>query len=85
MQLQLSQKERLLLEDNKLQEEVCVIKYQNYAGQAQDPQLKQLFNTLATDEQHHFGMINQMLQGQQPNMSHHSPDSLSPPSISTIK
>jgi len=70
MQIQLSQKERLLLEDNKLQEEVCVIKYQNYAGQAQDPQLKQLFNTLTTEEQHHFDMINQMLQGQQPNMSH---------------
>lgn len=70
MTIQLSQKERLLLEDNKLQEEVCVIKYQNYAGQAQDPQLKQLFNSLATEEQHHLDMINQILQGQQPNMGH---------------
>ncbi len=70
MQIQLSQKERMLLEDNKHQEEICVVKYQNYAGQAQDPQLKQLFNTLATEEQHHFDMINQMLQGQQPTMGH---------------
>jgi spore coat protein CotF len=72
-QIQLSQKERMLLEDEKSQEEICVIKYQNYANQAQDPQLKQLFNTLSTEEQHHFDMLNQMLQGQQPNMTHQQP------------
>ena len=70
MQIQLSQKERMLLEDEKNQEEVCVSKYKNYAQQVQDPQLKQLFNTLSTEEQHHFDMLNQMLQGQQPNMNH---------------
>ena len=70
MQLQLSQKERMLLEDEKSQEEVCIIKYHNYSGQAQDQQLKQLFTTLSTEEQHHYDMLNQMLQGQQPNMSH---------------
>ena len=69
-QIQLSQKERMLLEDEKSQEEICVIKYQNYANQAQDPQLKQLFNKLSTEEQHHFDMLNQLLQGQQPNMTH---------------
>lgn len=70
MQLQLSQKERMLLEDEKSQEEICVIKYKNYAQQTQDPQLNQLFNTLSTEEQHHLDMLNQMLQGQQPDMSH---------------
>lgn len=60
----------MLLEDEKSQEEICVIKYQNYSNQAQDPQLKQLLNTLSTEEQHHFDMLNQMLQGQQPNMAH---------------
>lgn len=69
-QIQLSQKERMLLEDEKNQEEICVIKYKNYAQQAQDPQLTQLFNTLSSEEQHHLDMLNQMLQGQQPNMSH---------------
>jgi spore coat protein CotF len=68
--MQLSQKEKMLLTDDKNQEEICVIKYKNYSGQAQDPQLKQLFNTLSTEEQHHYDMINQMLQGQQPNMNH---------------
>jgi spore coat protein CotF len=68
--IQLSQKERMLLQDQKSQEEICVIKYQKYSQQAQDSQLKQLFTTLSTEEQHHFDMVNQMLQGQEPNMSH---------------
>jgi spore coat protein CotF len=70
MQIQLSQKERMFLEDGKLQEEVCIEKYKNYSQQAQDAQLKQLFNKLAGEEQHHYDIINQMLQGQQPNLSH---------------
>lgn len=70
MQLQLTQKERMLLEDEQHQEGICIKKYQNYAQQAQDSQLKQLFNKLAGEEQHHYDMINQMLQGQQPNLSH---------------
>ncbi|QAT39716.1 spore coat protein [Clostridium sp. JN-9] len=70
MNLQLSQKERMFLEDAKIQEEVCIEKYNNYSGQTQDPQLKQLFNRLSGEEQHHHDIVNQMLQGQQPNLSH---------------
>ncbi|SHK31106.1 spore coat protein [Tepidibacter formicigenes] len=70
MQIQLSQKERMYLEDGKIQEGICVQKYQKYAQQAQDPQLKQLFNKIATEEQHHLDTINQLLQGQQPNLAH---------------
>jgi len=68
--IQLSQKERMLLEDQKSQEEVCVIKYQKYSQQAQDAQLQQLFSSLSAEEQHHLDMVNQMLQGQEPNMAH---------------
>ncbi|MDF2880820.1 MAG: Coat domain protein [Clostridiaceae bacterium] len=70
MEIQLSQKERLFLEDAKIQEEVCIEKYKSYSGQTQDQQLKQLFNRLSGEEQHHHDIINQMLQGQQPNLSH---------------
>ncbi len=70
MQLQLSQKERMFLEDGKLQEEVCIQKYNNSSEQAQDPELKQLFTKLAGEEQHHYTMINEMLQGKEPNMAH---------------
>jgi len=72
MPLQLSQKERMLLEDEKSQEDICVKKYSNYFQQAQDTELKQLFSKLGGEEQHHFDMINDMLQGKEPNMSHAS-------------
>ena len=67
--LQLTQKERMLLEDEKHHEDICIKKYKNYAQQAQDTQLKNLFNSHAQVEQHHFDTINQMLQGQEPNMN----------------
>ncbi|HML36046.1 MAG TPA: spore coat protein [Bacillota bacterium] len=62
MQGQLSQKEKMLLEDLKKEEDLCVIKYQNYAQQAQDPVLRQLFSKLASDEQRHYSTVDQILQ-----------------------
>ncbi|WP_077368322.1 spore coat protein [Anaerosalibacter sp. Marseille-P3206] len=70
MQIKLSQKERMLLEDGKKQEDLCVKKYQGYAAKVQDVQLKNLLTEIAQDEQHHYDMINQMLQGMEPNMAH---------------
>ncbi|TEB14772.1 Coat F domain protein [Pelotomaculum sp. FP] len=67
MTIQLTQKERTMLEDQKVHEEVCIQKYTNYAQQASDPQLIQLFNQYASQEQQHYNTINQLLQGQQPN------------------
>ena len=61
LQGQLSQKERMLLEDMKKEEELCVIKYRNYAQQASDQQLSQLFNQLTSKEQEHYDTINQIL------------------------
>lgn len=69
MLLQLTQKERTLLEDQKIHEGICIQKYNNYAQQAKDPQLKQLFNQYASQEQQHYSTINQLLQGQTPMMS----------------
>ncbi|MGI6575902.1 MAG: spore coat protein [bacterium] len=65
----LTQKEKMLLQDQKKHEQICVEKYTNYANQAQDPQLKQLFNAYASQEQQHLNTINQILQGQSPNMA----------------
>lgn len=64
--VQLTQKERLLLEDQKAHEELCITKYTSYAGQAGDPQLQQLFKGYAGQEQQHLDTINQILAGQQP-------------------
>lgn len=66
MTLQLTQKERTLLEDQKIHEEICIQKYTNYAQQVKAPQLKQLFDQYASQEQQHYNTINQLLQGQEP-------------------
>jgi len=66
--LQLSQKEKFLLMDQKTHEETCVDKYAKYANQAQDAQLKQLFNSYSAQEQEHLNTINQILNGQVPSV-----------------
>lgn len=65
----LTQKENYLLQDQKGHEELCIKKYTNYSNQAQDPQLKQLFSNNAAQEKTHLDTINQMLNGQTPNMN----------------
>lgn len=64
--MNLTQKERMLLEDQKKHEEICIEKYTNYANQAQDPQLKSLFQDYAAQEKQHLESINQMLSGRVP-------------------
>lgn len=69
MNLTLSQKERMLLEDQKSHEELCIEKYTNYANLAKDPQLKQIFTANAQSERTHLNSINQMLGGTIPQMN----------------
>ncbi len=69
MTVQLSQKERTLLQDQVKHEEICIQKYNDYASQAQDPQLKQLFQSYAQEEQQHKDSLNQMLSGSLPQLS----------------
>ncbi|KLU67301.1 MULTISPECIES: DUF892 family protein [Desulfosporosinus] len=65
----ISQKERMMLQDQKSHEEMCVQKYTKYANEAQDQQLKQLFNDHASHEKQHFNTLNQILNGQTPTIS----------------
>lgn len=69
MSIQLSQKERMYLQDLSYHEQHCVQKYNKYSNEAQDPQLKQLFQTHSSHEQQHFNTINGILNGQIPSMS----------------
>lgn len=69
MQITLSQKERLLLEDLKSHEEICILKYSNYANQAQDTQLKQLCKNNEQIERTHLDTINQLLNCTVPQMN----------------
>ena len=61
--MQLSQKETSLLSDLKSQEKLCVEKYTKYASSALDPQLKELFTSIANVEQQHLNTVTQMESG----------------------
>ena len=65
--MQLTQKERMLLEDQKKHEEVCIKKYTEAAQKANDPQLSQLFLSYADQERQHYQTLEQILNGQIPN------------------
>jgi rubrerythrin len=69
MCIQLTQKERSLLQDQLKHEEICIEKYYNYTLQSQNPELSNMFNQFAQQEQAHYNTISQLLQGQEPNLS----------------
>lgn len=68
MNINLTAKERSLLEDQKSHEEICIQKYSNYANMASDAQLKEMFKNHANIEQQHLNSINQLLSGQVPSV-----------------
>lgn len=84
MNLQLTQKERMLLQDQLRHEQACISKCGSYAQQTQDVQLKQLFLQHQQHEQHHYDTISQFLQGKVPSMGAGGQSSRSQPSSATI-
>jgi len=62
----LTQKEIMLLEDAKKQEQLCIDKYNKHAEVAAGPKLKTLFQTMASIEGEHLNTINQLLSGNVP-------------------
>lgn len=67
--VQLTTKERYLLEDAKSHEEECIIKYSNYANIAVDAQLKAVFKANGQKEEEHLQTINQLLAGKVPDVN----------------
>jgi spore coat protein CotF len=65
----LSTKEKLLLEDAKSHEQLCIEKYSNYANHATDQQLKDIFENHARIEAEHLNTINQLLNNQIPSLN----------------
>ncbi len=70
--MQLTQKETTLLKDLKGQEKLCVEKYTKYASNALDPQLKELFTSIANVEQQHLNTITQIENGTVPQSNNSS-------------
>lgn len=67
--MKLTQKETMLLKDLKNSEEICIEKYGTYADRAEDPELRQLFETIRTEELTHLRTIESLMQGTVPMMS----------------
>ena len=60
--MNITHKEKELLQEALEHENICIAKYREYASQLQDPQLKSLFNDLQTKEENHAQTISQLLQ-----------------------
>lgn len=69
MKITLTQKERMLLEDQKSHEQICIEKYCNYANLTNDNQLKQICKANEQAERSHLDTINQLLSGNVPDMN----------------
>ena len=69
MNITLTQKERMLLEDEKSHEQICIEKYSNYANQVKDNQLKEICKANEQVERNHLDTINQLLSGKIPDMN----------------
>ena len=69
MNINLTAKEKMLLEDQKKHEELCIQKYSKYENLASDQQLKNIFINNAQIEREHLNTINQLLSGQVPSTS----------------
>lgn len=67
--INLTTKERFLLEGEKYQQLIAIDKFNDYALQSQDAYLKQLFSNLVKIEEKHLKMFDDMLQGEIPQIN----------------
>ena len=82
--MQLTQKETQFLKDLKSQEKICVEKYTKYASSALDPQLKELFTSIANIEQQHLNTISQIENGNMPSSNSGSGQTVNTSFASTL-
>ncbi len=67
--VQLTTKEKFLLEDAKSHEEQCIRKYASYSSLTSDEQLRAVFQSNGSKEEEHLETINQLLSGSIPSMN----------------
>ncbi|MCR4429907.1 MAG: ferritin-like domain-containing protein [Tepidanaerobacteraceae bacterium] len=60
--MQLTQKEKLQLQDAISHEKICIMKYNNYANQVQDAEIASMLRNLANREQQHADTLTKLLQ-----------------------
>lgn len=62
----LTDKETIAIKGLQAQEQTCVEKYTRYSKEAHDTELRNLFDTIAKDEQKHHDSLSQVLHGKVP-------------------
>ena len=60
--MELTNKEKLVLEDQLYAEYLCMSKYKAYETQSVDPEIKYIFNLVHKQEEHHANSIKSLLQ-----------------------
>ena len=61
--INLTEKERFIIEDLKSQEKLCIQKYAFYEEMAYDPELSDLFAQIRESEEKHYNSLNAVLNG----------------------
>lgn len=61
--INLTEKERFIIEDLKSQEKLCIQKYAFYEEMAYDPDLSELFSQIRESEEKHLNSLNEVLNG----------------------
>lgn len=61
--MNLTEKEKLILKEEKNQEEYFIARHKDYAGQVENPELKKMFNSFAEEQQKHLSQINRIMSG----------------------
>ena len=61
--INLTEKEKFIIEDLKSQEKLCIQKYAFYEQMAYDPALAELFAQIKQSEQKHLNSLNEVLNG----------------------
>ena len=62
--INLTEKEKYIIEDLKAQEELCIQKYAFYEHMAYDPELKKLFKDIRKKEEEHYQSLANVLNGE---------------------
>ena len=62
--INLTEKEKYIIEDLKAQEKLCIQKYAFYEQMAYDPELKNLFKDIKTKEEEHLASLTNVLNGE---------------------
>lgn len=67
--MNLTEKQKSLIQDLQAQEKLCIEKYNQYESLAKDQELKNLFGSIKQEEEQHYNSLSQLLTGTCPSVN----------------